>query len=265
MPFLLALLIVAITLSTMYFFAAHTWWFPAFISEYGEAYDHQFTVTLIVVGVVFFLAQLGLAYAIFRFRDDGKRAVYSHGNNALEATWTTITAIVFLGIALTGQHIWARVHLDAAPADALQIEVTGQQFAWNFRYAGVDGKFGRTKPELEKESLGNPLGIDPDDTAGKDDVVMPVIAVPVNRPVEVTLRSKDVIHSFFVRELRLKQDAVPGMENKLHFTASKIGRYELPCAELCGLGHYQMRSYLLVMSDADFAKWLKDNAPQQGQ
>jgi cytochrome c oxidase subunit 2 len=90
---------------------------------------------------------------------------------------------------------------------------------------------------------------------------MPVMAVPVNRPVEVILRSKDVIHSFFVRELRLKQDTVPGMENRLHFTASKIGRYEIPCAELCGLGHYQMRSYLQVMSEEDFAKWLKDNAP----
>ncbi len=265
MAFLLAFLIVALTGGTMYLFFSHTWWFPPYISEYGQAYEHQFMLTLAVVGIVFFFSQIGLAYAIVRFRDDGKRAKYSHGNNALEATWTTITAIVFLGIAIMGQQIWARVHLDSAPANALQVEVTGQQFAWNFRYAGPDGKFGSTKPELEKESIGNPLGIDPADPSGKDDLVMPVMAVPVNRPVEIILRAKDVIHSFYVRELRLKQDAVPGMENRIHFTASKIGRYEIPCAELCGLGHYQMRSYLMVMSEEDFAKWQKDNAPQQGQ
>ncbi|MBI2818158.1 MAG: cytochrome c oxidase subunit II [Acidobacteria bacterium] len=262
MAFLLGLVIAIITLATMYGFAFKVWWFPAFISEYGAAYDHQFQITLIVCGIVFFLAQLGLAYAVWRYRDRGGRGSYSHGNNVMEATWTIATAIVFLGVALMGQKIWARVHLDAAPANALQVEVTGQQFAWNVRYPGPDGKFGRTKPELMKESLGNPLGVDPDDPASKDDVVMPVMAVPVNRPVEVLLRSKDVIHSFYVRELRLKQDAVPGMENRLHFTASQTGRFEIPCAELCGLGHHQMRSFLLVMSEEDYANWLKENAPQ---
>jgi cytochrome c oxidase subunit 2 len=261
MAFLLALLIAVITLVSMYLFAAGPWQFPASISEYGTAYDHQFLVTLVICGVIFFFAQLGLAYAVFRYRDREGQASYSHGNNTLEAVWTTATAVLFIGLVLMGQHIWARVHFDAAPAGALQVEVTGQQFAWNFRYPGPDGKFGRTKPELMKESLGNPLGLDPDDPAAKDDVVMPVMAVPVNRPVEVFLRSKDVIHSFYVRELRLKQDTVPGMENRLHFTASKVGRYEIPCAELCGLGHYQMRSYLEVMSEEDFAKWLQDNAP----
>ena len=114
-----------------------------------------------------------------------------------------------------------------------------------------------------KESSGNALGLDPQDPTSKDDVVMPIIAVPVNRQVELILRSKDVIHNFFVRELRLKQDAVPGMETRLHFTASKIGRYEVPCSELCGLGHYQMRSFLQVMSPEDFEQWLRENAPPQ--
>ena len=260
MVLLLALLIAFITFATIAGFVSKIWWFPPYISEYGAAYDHQFMMTLVVVGIIFFLAQLGLAYVIFRYRGNGGKASYSHGNNTLEAVWTTATAILFLGIVLMGQHIWAKVHLEAAPAGALQVEVTGQQFAWNFRYAGPDGKFGRVKPELMKESLGNPLGVDPDDPAGKDDLVMPIMAVPVNHPIEVILRSKDVIHSFYVRELRLKQDTVPGMENRLHFTASTIGRYEIPCAELCGLGHYQMRSYLQVMSEEDFAKWMKDNS-----
>lgn len=262
MAFLLGLVIAAITLSTMYGFAAKIWWFPAFISEYGAAYDHQFHTTLIVCGVVFFLSQLGLAWVVIRYRSQGGKASYSHGNNTMEAIWTTATAIVFLGIAAVGQQIWARVHLDAAPAGAIQIEMTGQQFAWYVRYTGADGKFGRVKPELMKESSGNALGLDPEDPASKDDIVMPTMAVPVNRPVEVILRSKDVIHSFYVRELRLKQDAVPGMENRLHFTADKIGKYEIPCAELCGLGHYQMRSFLEVMSQEDFDKRLKDYGPQ---
>jgi len=265
MASLLALVISLITLVSMYLFVAGPWGMPAAISEYGAAYDGQFKLTLIITGIIFFFAQLGLAYAVFRYRDRGKWGTYSHGNNTLEALWTTATAILFIGLVLMGEHIWADVHLTAAPAGALQVEVTGQQFAWNFRYPGPDGSFGRTKPELMKESVGNPLGLDPDDPDARDDVVMPVMAVPVNRPIEVILRSKDVIHSFFVRDLRLKQDTVPGMENRLHFTASKIGRYEIPCAELCGLGHYQMRSFLQVMSEEDFEKWLRDNAAQPGR
>lgn len=268
MAFLLGLVIAIIALTTMGVFALKIWWFPAFISENGAAFDHQFHLTLIICGVVFFLAQLGLAYMVFRFRDrSGARASFIHGNSKSALIWTAVLAIAIFGVdmgaEMKGEHIWSAVHLDSAPSDALQVEVTAQQFAWNFRYSGPDGKFGRTKPELMKESLGNPLGLDPDDPASKDDVVMPVMAVPVNRPVEVILRSKDVIHSFFVPELRFKQDVMPGMENRMHFTAFKVGRYEIPCSQLCGLGHYQMRSYLEVMSEEDFAKWLRDNAPGQ--
>ena len=268
MAFLLALLIALIALVSMYIFAAGPWQFPIHISEIGAAYDHQFMVTLVICGVVFFLSQMGLSYMVFRFRDrSGARASYREGNSKSALVWTAILAVFIFGIdmmaELSGEHIWSDVHLSPAPAGALQIEVNGQQFAWNFRYPGPDGKFGRTKPELMKESLGNPLGLDPDDPASKDDLVMPIMAVPVNRPVEISLRSKDVIHSFFVRELRIKQDVVPGMETRLHFTASTVGRYEIPCSQLCGLGHYQMRSFLQVMSQEDFAKWLRDNAPGQ--
>ena len=264
MAFFLSAVIAVITLVSMYFFAfaPKIWWLPPFISEYGEAYDRQFVLTMAVCGVIFFLAQLGLAYAIFRYRDRGQKAHYSHGNNTMEVIWTSATAVLFLGLVLWGNHIWARVHFQGADPGSIQIEMWGQQFTWYVRYPGPDGQFGSSNPELMKESSGNPLGLDLDDPAAKDDLVMPVMAVPVNRPVEVILRSKDVIHSFFVRELRLKQDAVPGLENRLHFTASKIGRYEIPCAELCGLGHYQMRSFLDVMSEADFENWLRENAPQ---
>ncbi|MBI3895787.1 MAG: cytochrome c oxidase subunit II [Acidobacteria bacterium] len=262
MAVVLALAITVITLVSMYLFTVKTWWMPPYISEYGQAYDQHFMLTLVICGIIFFLAQLGLAYAIFRYRDRGQKVHYSHGNNTLEAIWTSATAVLFIGLVLWGSHIWARAHLQEAPAGAVQVEAWGQQFTWYFRYPGPDGRLGNTKPELMKESIGNPLGLDPDDPASRDDVVMPVIAIPVNRPVEVILRSKDVIHNFAVRELRLKQDLVPGLENRIHFTASQIGRYEVPCMELCGLGHYQMRTFLEVMSEADFENWLRENAPE---
>ena len=199
---------------------------------------------------------------MFRYRGQGGKAEYSHGNAKLEMLWTSAAAVLFVGVVLAGQNVWVRAHLEDAPAGAVQIEMWGQQFVWAVRYPGPDGQFGRTVPELMKESTGNALGIDPEDPAGKDDLVMPVMAVPVNKPVEVILRSKDVIHSFSVRELRLKQDAVPGLENRLHFTASTIGIYEIPCMEICGLGHYQMRSFLQVKSEADYEQWLRDSAVQ---
>jgi cytochrome c oxidase subunit 2 len=159
--------------------------------------------------------------------------------------------------------IWAAVHLAKAPADAIKVEVLGKQFAWSFRYAGPDGKFGRTDIKLINDAGGNPFGIDDKDPAGNDDIVSSTLHVPAGTPVALTLKSRDVIHSFFVRELRLKQDLVPGMEIPLYFQADKIGSYELACAELCGLGHHQMRSSLEVMSAADFEKWKRQQAAQR--
>ncbi len=262
MALLLALAITGITLVSMYFFVygPESWWLPPAISEYGEPYDQHFMLTMWITGIIFFLAQLGLAYAVYRYRDRGQKATYSHGNTKLEVVWTAAATVLFIGLVLGGNSIWVQAHLEAPPADALQVEVWGQQFAWYVRYKGPDGKFGRVVPELMKEAIGNPLGLDPDDPDAADDLVMPVIAVPVNRPVEVILRSKDVIHNFGVRELRIKQDAVPGLENRLHFTASQIGVYEVPCMEICGLGHYQMRTFLQVKSEADFEQWLVDSA-----
>ena len=157
-----------------------------------------------------------------------------------------------------GQRVWAQVHLQEAPADAVQIEVTAQQFAWNIRYPGADGKFGRTIPKLINDQ-DNPVGIDPKDPASADDIVtLNRLAVPLNRTVQLTLRSKDVTHSFFVPVLRIKQDTVPGMAIPFHFKAVKPGEYEIACAELCGLQHYKMKGYLMVLPDEEYAKWLKE-------
>lgn len=256
----LAIFLVIFTVTTLWVFVRKTWWFPDAITAFGREVDQQFHRTLIITGIVFVLSQLGLAWAVFRYRDRGQRAHHVEGNQVMEVLWTLATLVLFVGLGIYGERAWAEVHFRPASPGALQVEVTGQQFVWNFRYPGPDGTFGRLDPKLVNAAGGNPLGLDPSDPAGKDDVVVPVMAVPVNREVELLLRSQDVTHSFFVRELRLKQDAVPGMVIRIHFTATQTGQFEIPCAELCGLGHYRMRSFLTVMSQEEFDKWLREQA-----
>ena len=265
---LLAPVVWILTVLICYFFLGHyflgtAFWFPPPISEHGLAYDQQFNLTLVVTGVIFFLAQVALGWVIFRYRDDGKRANYSHGNNTLEMVWTSATAVLFIGLVLFGTRIWAAVHFETAPADALKIEVSAKQFAWNFRYAGADGQFGRTDIKFINDANGNSFGIDEKDPAGKDDITTASIKVPAGKPILLILKARDVIHNFFVRELRLKQDMVPGMEIPFHFKADTIGIYEIACSELCGLWHHQMHSTLEVMSEADFEKWKRDQAAQK--
>lgn len=258
---LLAITLWIITLVTVIIFAGRYWWFPELASQHGGAIDEQFVNTLVVTGIVFVLAQVGLGYVIVRYRDRPERtAHYTHGSNRLEVAWTLATTVLFFGLVIAGQRIWAGLYLDGAPEEALRIEITAQQFQWNVRYPGPDGNFGRTRPELINDSGGNFIGLDPEDPASHDDIVVPTMAVPVNRPVQIVLRSKDVTHSFFVRELRIKQDAVPGMDIPIHFTSTRVGTYEIACAELCGLGHHRMRSTLQVLSDGDFANWLRERS-----
>src|SRR5690242_14068864 len=218
---LLAPIVWVLAVVIVYVFAAKIWWFPPPINAHGVAYDAQFARTAIVVGIIFFLAQIALGYVIFKFRNDGGRAGYSHGNNKLESLWTSATAILFLGLVIMGTKIWAGVHFDEAPPDAIPIEVTSTQYARSFSYPGTDGKFGHTDLKLVNDSAGNPLVLDEKDPASKDDIVSASLKVPVGKPVRLIMRSRDVIHNFFVRELRMKQDLVPGMDIPLHFQADQ--------------------------------------------
>ncbi len=232
-------------------------WLPAGISANAAAYDAQFTWTLIAAGIIFALAQIALLTVAWRFRATQAKttAPQTAPSGRLETAWTLATAVLFLGLLALGGRVWATVQFTPAPADAETIEVLGKQFAWSFRYAGPDGRFGRTDVRLINDAGGNPFGVDPSDAAGKDDVVSASLRVPAGRPVKLMLNSVDVIHSFFVRELRLKQDLVPGMRIPLSFTATVPGTYEIPCAELCGLGHAQMRSTLVVLPSAEYTRW----------
>ena len=252
----LAVIIWIVTLLSVLMFVSGKWWFPAPISEHAPALDRQFMITIIVVGISFTAAQVGLGWAIWKFRDTGKpgdRAIYSHGSNRLEVLWTVITAVIFITLAIMGQSVWASLRLHDAPAGSYTVEAVAQQFQWNFHYAGADNKFGRTDPTLIDDGALNFIGLDPADAAAKDDAVTSALAIPVNRPVELRLRSKDVIHNFWVPQLRFKQDLVPGMEIKVHFTANRVGKYELACAELCGQLHFKMKSYMLVLPEEELA------------
>ena len=250
----LAVIIWILTLLSVLLFVAGKWWFPEAISEHAPALDRQFLITILVVGISFTAAQIGLGWMVWKYRDTGNtsdRAVYSHGSNRLEVLWTVITAIIFISLGVMGQSVWASLRLHDAPPGSYSVEVVAQQFQWNFHYAGKDGKFGRTDPKFIDDGTLNFIGLDATDTAGADDAVTSSLAIPVNRPVELRLRSKDVIHNFWVPQLRFKQDLVPGMEIKVHFTANKVGKYELACAELCGQLHFKMKSYMLVLPEEE--------------
>lgn len=251
--FILAIGSVLMFIGQKLIFGEVLWWFPTGISEHAKPIDDQFMRTLVVVGIAFTSAQFALGYAVIRFgRKGDARAVYTHGSNKLEVTWTIITAIVFVALAILGQRVWAQLHLTAAADNATRIEVVAQQFQWNFHYSGADGAFGRTEARYIDDSALNFVGLDPTDAAGKDDAQLTTLVIPKDRPVELTLRSKDVIHSFFVPALRFKQDTVPGMAIKVHFTANKEGKYEIPCAELCGSLHYNMKSNMVVIPADEF-------------
>jgi cytochrome c oxidase subunit 2 len=172
---MLAALIVIMVAVTVYVFVANPFPSrpPATITSVGLLVDQQYFLTLCVTGVVFILSQVGLAYAIWRFRDRGQTAHFTRGSNTLEMIWTTATIVLFLGLGLMGRKAWAEVRFTPAEANAVQVEVTTNQFVFNFRYPGPDGKFGRLDPKQVSASTGNALGIDENDPAGKDDIVVP--------------------------------------------------------------------------------------------
>jgi cytochrome c oxidase subunit 2 len=258
----LALMVVIwlITLISTYFFIWHPWWLPHGAAAAVGFIDGQFALTFVIMGIVFLAAQLGLGYIAWKYRErpSAPPADYSHGNTSLELVWTVLTAVLFIGLNLMGSRVWAHERFDPAEAGAVQVEVTGMQFAWYFRYPGLDGKYGPTSPKLMDPSAGGEaaLGLNTSDPTSKDDVVTGTMYLPVNREVDLSLRAVDVIHSFFVPAFRFKQDMVPGLNIHMHVHPTEIGEYEIACAELCGLGHYKMHGMVHVVSQEDFDKWL---------
>jgi cytochrome c oxidase subunit 2 len=252
-------LLAIIALATVALFLARRW-MPLAASQHAASLDRQFKLSLTDSAIVFLIAQFALAIFVWksRSRPDDQVKTLPHGIPV--AIWISV---VFIGIELfsaasLGRSAWAAMYDVPNSASTIRVQAMGQQFAFYFRYPGADGKFGPIHMERIDASVGNYFGLDrAKDVASKDDVTSAALVLPANRPVELQLLSQDVIHGFYVRELRIQQDMVPGMNIPVHFTPTRIGKYEIVCSQLCGLGHYRMRAYLQVVSDSDFEKWMQ--------
>ncbi len=220
------------------------WWLPERISTIGGDIDALFYIILLITGAIFVGVQGTLIAFLFKYRaKPGAKAYYVHGNDRLEIIWTLIPAVILVLLMIWSQKVWSHVKA-GTPNEAFPIEIHAEQFAWNVQYAGKDSKFGTA-----------------------DDIkTVNQLHIPVGKPVRVRLTSigKDgkhpVIHSFFLPEVRLKQDVVPGMVTEVWFEATRTGKFEIACAEFCGLGHYRMRGFLSIHSTEGFEAWLKENA-----
>ena len=218
------------------------WWLrlPENVSSYGGKIDSLFWLITWITGVIFVVVELLLLFFLFRYRHrEGKPARYTHGNNRVEVIWTIVPAFICVVLALLSRRAWADIK-QSMPPGAMQIEIMAEQFAWNIRYTGPDEKL----------------------NTADDIITLNQLHVPVGRPVVVSLRSKDVIHSFFLPEFRVKQDAVPGMTTRIWFQGEQVGNWEIACAELCGLGHYRMKGFITVETPEDLEKWLATQAAE---
>jgi cytochrome c oxidase subunit 2 len=256
MPFAVALILLVV--GSILFHILSPWTFTPLASNWGKV-DFTVDITLWVTGIVFVSVNLFMAYCVMRFRTrEGIKAKYEPENKRLESWLTLITAVGVAAMLTPGLFVWAQ--FVEVPEDAHVVEAVGQQWHWTFRYPGVDGKFGEV--DSERVSSDNPLGIDPEDPNGRDDVVVlnPEAHIPIDKPVKFLLRSKDVLHDFAVAQFRVKMDLVPGMDTYLWLTPTVTGRYELLCEELCGIAHHTMRGAVVVDEPGDFDSWL-DNQP----
>ena len=251
MPTAILLLLVAVG-SVVFHLLSPWWWTP--IASNWSYIDHTLIATFWITGVVFFAVVAFMAYCIFRFRHvEGRRADYEPENRRLESWLTVVTAIGVAAMLVPGLFVWHQ--FITVPADAAQVEVMGQQWRWAYRLPGNDGKLGTT--DVQFIGPDNPLGINPNDPNGRDDVVIDGgdLHLPLGRPVKVLLRSIDVLHNFYVPEFRAKMDMIPGSVTYFWFTPTRTGEFDVLCAELCGLAHSQMRGKVIVEGAQAYERW----------
>ena len=240
---------------------------PVEASTHAAEIDHMLSLVHWLMLLMFVGWGLFFLYVLFRFRRGANpRADYVGAKGKLskgiEVAIVVAEVILLVGYAIPA---WARrVKEFPSENEAVVVRVVAEQFAWNIQYPGADGKFGRT--DITKVSADNPLGLDRSDPNAKDDVTtINQLTLPVDRPVLVHLSSKDVIHSFGLFEMRVKQDAIPGLDIPVWFIPNRIGDYEITCSQLCGLGHYRMRGFINIKSDADFRAFLANEAKSNTQ
>jgi cytochrome c oxidase subunit II len=264
---LFAVTIILIAIASAVPIVMHMWPMAEDISTHGHLIDEQYTDTMWEAGLSFLASQFLLAFFIWKFsnpKPGDKVKRFLGGAGGLVAAAFLLVGTECLALGVFGVKAWASVYLNPPAANAMPVQVQAGQFAFYFRYPGPDGTFGPLHPEQISEANANFFGIDTThDPDSKDDIVTAELAIPVNREIHLLMHSKDVGHSFFVPELRIQQDFVPGLDVSVHFTATKIGKYEIVCTQLCGLGHYNMKAYLEVKSQEDYDAWIKQQAALQ--
>lgn len=212
-------------------------WLPENISAEGVHLDYLFYTIYYITGITFILVAACMVVFLIRYRQKpGVRATYTHGNNTLEILWTVTPAVILVIIMFMTQASWAKLKLTPPANPGVRLEVQGKQFNWIVSYPGPDGKFG-TKDDVKLDNQVN---------------------VPVNKTAYISLTGTDVIHSFFIPAARVKQDVVPGRTTAVWFTPTKAGKYEIPCAELCGTGHSGMKGELVVHTPESYQQWIQN-------
>ena len=221
------------------------WILPHGNSTFAPEIDWLYYLILIITGVAFVLVEAALVWFAIKYRaKPGRKAHYTHGNTKAEVIWTAVPAVVVVMIGALSGPVWNKIKgRNSVPADAMPVAIMAKQFEWNVTYPGPDNQLDT-----------------PDDFTVRNQ-----LHVVVNKPTVVMLKSEDVIHSFFVPSFRVKQDAVPGMGIRVWFQPTEAGRFELACAELCGLGHYRMRAFVTVHTEEEYQQWVAEQTQPPAQ
>jgi len=252
----LAIALVLLVIGTVVFHVASPWWFTPIASNWGMM-DDTVKLTFWVTGAVFVAVNLFMAYCVVRYRHRKgreQRSEYEPENRKLEWWLTILTSVGVAAMLAPGLFVWAK--FVTVPDDAVEVEAVGQQWTWSYRLPGEDGVLGATDASFV--TVTNPFGMDVSDDKGRDDVLVadPELHLPINQPVKMLLRSKDVLHNFTVAQFRVKMDLVPGMVTYMWLTPSRRGTYDVLCEELCGVGHFAMRGRVVVDSEEEYEAWL---------
>jgi cytochrome c oxidase subunit 2 len=231
-------------------------WMPPNAAAHGVAVDRLMRWDIAAMTATFLLANILLVWLLLRPR----RSNHSPSPWRAEFPPLLLLVLIYIAMAVSAEHLWARQRFEGPAPAAMRVEVLGEQFQWYFHYPGADARYGSYKPELISAALGNPIGLDPADPHAADDIVASELVLPVHREVDLQLRSVDVIHGFFVPEMRLKQNAVPGSAFHVHFTPVREGTYPILCSQICGSGHTRMQARMRVVSQSAYEQWLAGHA-----
>lgn len=249
-----AIVLIVLIVGSVLFHFLSPWYFTPIASNWGTI-DDTIAITFWVTGIVFVAVNLFMACAVFRFRYRREaRAAYEPENKKLEWWLLGLTTVGVAAMLAPGLFVWAKF-VDV-PADAAEVEALGQQWHWMYRFPGKDGKLGTVDAKYFSDK--NPLGINPADSNGQDDVVIahPELHLPLGKPIKLLLRSKDVLHNFSVAQIRVKMDLVPGLVTHAWFIPTRAGTFDLLCEELCGIAHFAMRGRMVVEEESAFQAWL---------